>query len=582
MYIQKVELKNFRNFKEATIRFTRKSLIIGPNEVGKTNLLYALRLLLDKNLSPAAIEPLDTDFNVESSENSFEIFIHFKEVNVDCVLSALKGRISDNEVMILAYIANRDEIGKKTYKILAGPNKENMGELNGRFYLKYLNAEFVKSNRNLENFLRTQKRKIFDDFKEMRSDSEQDADHKTISNIEGSLNDVNNHVGKLSFINKAQSKINTELSRIVPETDRTELGFDIGALDSSEYINRVDLVAKKNGQSVAVGGDGRINQIFLSMWSAQRESSDVEEVTFHCIEEPEAHLHPHNQRTLSSYLYKKLEGQIITTTHSPQIACEFSPNSIIKLYKSSERSSMAASGGCSEIIDQSFEDFSYRLNILPAESFFASCVLLVEGPSEVLFYKALSRALGFELDKLNIGILPVNGIDFIPYSKIFSSLEVPFFVRTDFDVVKTRASKYRFAGFERALKVVTEIYQEKKEDKEVLEKIKNLCALRMDRSEESESHCEQIKQYRKIFEKYYIYLAENDLEWDMINSPLHQSLSDFYNTQDKEELYKKMTKRKGDYMFAYLAKNNKHLSVLKDNSIAKPLIGCLNRVSGVT
>jgi AAA15 family ATPase/GTPase len=34
-----------------------KNLIIGANDVGKTNLLYAIRLLLDKSLSELDLEP---------------------------------------------------------------------------------------------------------------------------------------------------------------------------------------------------------------------------------------------------------------------------------------------------------------------------------------------------------------------------------------------------------------------------------------------------------------------------------------------------------------------------------------------
>ena len=50
MIIQKVKVSGFRNFVDSEIRFNDKTLIIGANDVGKTNLIYALRLLLDKSI----------------------------------------------------------------------------------------------------------------------------------------------------------------------------------------------------------------------------------------------------------------------------------------------------------------------------------------------------------------------------------------------------------------------------------------------------------------------------------------------------------------------------------------------------
>lgn len=51
MKIEQVKLKGFRNYKDATINFNNNTLIIGENDVGKTNLIYALRLMLDRSLS---------------------------------------------------------------------------------------------------------------------------------------------------------------------------------------------------------------------------------------------------------------------------------------------------------------------------------------------------------------------------------------------------------------------------------------------------------------------------------------------------------------------------------------------------
>ena len=43
MKISKVKIENYRNFENEIINFNNKTLIIGPNDVGKSNLIRALR-----------------------------------------------------------------------------------------------------------------------------------------------------------------------------------------------------------------------------------------------------------------------------------------------------------------------------------------------------------------------------------------------------------------------------------------------------------------------------------------------------------------------------------------------------------
>ena len=51
MILADITLKGFRNYKDAHIKLEKNTLIIGANDVGKTNLIWAMRLLLDRSLS---------------------------------------------------------------------------------------------------------------------------------------------------------------------------------------------------------------------------------------------------------------------------------------------------------------------------------------------------------------------------------------------------------------------------------------------------------------------------------------------------------------------------------------------------
>lgn len=47
MQISRITIRNFRNFKALDVRLGQHAVFLGENKVGKTNLLFALRLILD-------------------------------------------------------------------------------------------------------------------------------------------------------------------------------------------------------------------------------------------------------------------------------------------------------------------------------------------------------------------------------------------------------------------------------------------------------------------------------------------------------------------------------------------------------
>jgi putative ATP-dependent endonuclease of OLD family len=65
MKVAAVKLEGFRNFKSALVKFNGNSLIIGANDVGKTNLLYAIRLLMDRTIAESELEPQESDFHID-------------------------------------------------------------------------------------------------------------------------------------------------------------------------------------------------------------------------------------------------------------------------------------------------------------------------------------------------------------------------------------------------------------------------------------------------------------------------------------------------------------------------------------
>lgn len=577
MILSTVKLKGYRNFKDSTINFEEKTLVIGANDIGKTNLLWAIRLLLDRQLNDFDLEPKDSDFYAFKETNSFEIILQFKDVIEDCVVSRLKGKISDNDEFCLAYKAYRDKNTKaKTYFLYAGISESNLEEIEDRYYRKVLNIQYISSRRDFHSYINREKNHLFQLAKENREDSEIIEDDSLYGQIQGDLKNVDDKIPKLNFIASATKSINDELANLSLHHKKQNIVFDTNASNIDSFIKNVSIASNNNGENVKVGGDGRLNQIYLALWASRNELKEdkIEEVTLVCIEEPEAHLHPHQQRKLAEYLNSTIKGQVLITSHSPQITCEFTPNSIVRLF-AQDNSTLAASDGCSKIIEDAFEDFGYRLSIIPAEAFFADVVLLIEGPSEEMFYKTLAKQLSIDLDRLNISILMVDGVGFKTFIRILDSLDIDWVLRTDNDIFKIpKKIEYRFAGVERCIDFYRSFCDPDEDTDKILKE--NEALIRgFETKIPPKVSFEASNNIIMELEDYDLFISQGDLEKDLINSPIKDVLSEFFGNKDPNEVIEAMQKRKASFMYDFLKTKKNELIKLADDPISSPLKRCV-------
>lgn len=275
-----------------------------------------------------------------------------------------------------------------------------------------------------------------------------------------------------------------------------------------------------------------LGEFFLPWIAKQHLQKNIDHVTFYAIEEPEAHLHPHQQRKLSAYIQNSFDEQILITTHSPHIASKFEPASIVRLY-SENKYSFASCGGCSELLKSVFDNFGYRLNALSAETFFSDGVFLVEGTSEVLFYTALARELKLDLDRHNISILSVEGVGFKPYVAICNKYLHPIkdkygIVRNNQVAILCRSNSTAFKVGEN-LSTPYKIFEETVLDRDNSEWgrfFRDLISARFDESVFAVDYAEQLFSEELEPQKYRKALA-------LCQSIFSNSFEEFCNAEDK-------------------------------------------------
>lgn len=566
MKIARIHVVNYRNYADAVVHFAASSLIIGANDVGKTNLIHGIRLLLDKSFSENDLEPSETDFHIRddgTQADEFSISILFDEVKEDAVLSILKGHVSDDAKVVFKITGYRNSL---KYQISVGANEHELEEVQSRYYLRYINLRYVNAQRNLHKFIEAEKKHLLKISQKEMPEDKRVEDQKQLTKIGKSLNVVNERVRKLNYVQDSTTLVNSELRQLAHTYQDYEVLLDSGAIQVQQFIDSLKLSASFGGSKMLLGGDGRNNQILLALWKAksQREFNPDHEVVIYCIEEPEAHLHPHQQRKLASYLINELPGQTILTTHSPQITEQYKPDSIINIIKRSS-ASYAASEGCSSCISESWDNLGYRMSILPAEAFFAKAVLLVEGPSEKLFYTELAKSLGIDLDYNNISILSVDGVQFDVYVKILDALEIPWSIRTDNDVSKItvkKEEKRNLAGVNRCLSAVG------------LDKLDHMDAATTPESLYQDGIWGTVSQ--KI-NPLGAYLARVDLETD-ISYELPDQLLAYTGEPTLEAAIKFLASKKAIRMREFLASLKEgDLLTIAAGELVRPLLDSLNK-----
>lgn len=93
MYLSRIKIENFRNFSDLDVVLCGNVVVVGENRVGKTNLLYALRLLFDPTLPDSARQLSISDYWDGIGEpvagDAITVLVEIKDFEDDLDINAL-------------------------------------------------------------------------------------------------------------------------------------------------------------------------------------------------------------------------------------------------------------------------------------------------------------------------------------------------------------------------------------------------------------------------------------------------------------------------------------------------------------
>lgn len=448
MYLSTVEIENFRSLKKLRIEFQEGlNVLVGRNNIGKTNLMHAIRHALGPGASRGDALWLERDdFYRESTNEITECTIsvtltfaglseaqraHFFEI-VEFDLVDLK-----KSKAIIRFEASWPK-GKRQVSIkrTGGPISVEPSEAPTRL-LESLPITFLPALRNAEASLapghRNRLALLLSDLAERRGGSAKPEieaifasanraleTHALISETSESLKSTTKDLAGSDYSASTIRAAEVEFERILRSLQVQMEGAAIGALDAN--------------------GLGYNNLLYMAVVLEHLKSPDPDENPLLLIEEPEAHLHPQLTMLLAAYLATMTPGtstpQTIVTTHSPTLAASVPPNRVQVLFSEQVTKRLHCNSVAKAGMDEKQQgELQRMMDITRATLYFAKAAILVEGISESLLVPVLARRLGYDLAKLHVSVIPICGVAFETFKKLLDPavLGIPVAILTDAD-----------------------------------------------------------------------------------------------------------------------------------------------------
>lgn len=492
LYISRVKIKNFRNFKYVDVLLGHKAVIIGENNVGKTNFLRALQLILDPSLSDEDRNLEETDFN-ENIENPMEngeiievsIYIsnYSNNKTILAVLSDATITEDGEEKLLITYRfepIQRDD-GKCEYEfhIFKGGDETKKFDNRDR---KYLNLKVIKALRDVENELRNTKispinklLKQYDiDKEELKRIAESykitGQDVLSLDEIIDLTNNINSKFSKilgtedfnvsLKTLEVEPNKILSSLKLLMDKRNTSDVSLGVNNIlyislilqllqDKTipTYLNEkqyVELEQKENSGILSkVYSKSEKNNYFLKNNLTENENNEIynfmarnystnEGVTILAIEEPEAHLHPTYQRLIYRDVIRNSDNSVLLTTHSTHITSITPIASMVNIHYEKNESKMYSTRTLN-LTEKELIDIERYIDVKRGEIYLGKGVLLVEGITEEYLIPKFAELIGKCLDERGIIICNVDSTDFLPYAKLLKNLNIPYAIITDGD-----------------------------------------------------------------------------------------------------------------------------------------------------
>lgn len=218
MNFKAIQIKNFRNFESIKVDLSNKNVFWGMNDVGKTNFLYAFKYIFDRETRKRNL--IDSDFYQKNVSTSIEITVtidisDIEDADSQKLRAQLKGNIlSEENQVYIKLIANYDNSEMIAVpEMFWGGDIKNIKPMKTRGY--FYDIDYVFNTIYIDAYVDLMS--LFKRNANVLIESTEETDKEIISDIENSLNDLNDKIASLSGVKRFEKKITPEYQKFKSE-----------------------------------------------------------------------------------------------------------------------------------------------------------------------------------------------------------------------------------------------------------------------------------------------------------------------------------------------------------------------------
>lgn len=317
---------------------------------------------------------------------------------------------------------------------------------------QHISTVFIDALRDVESELRKPKNPI----RQIIDTIEGNIEETDIDDIKRKISELNQKISHIPQVSDIGSQVNQKSLEMIGAIYSPEIKLESRLKEDFATLARYLTISPSNQKDIDLLGLGHLNILYIAMKLVEFEvNRNRELLNIMIIEEPEAHIHTHIQKTLFNNLQvTHTYTQVVMSTHSTHLSEVSDIEKVNVMKKVDEQTSlvMKPTNGLdqfgADVLEYKGISFSKILSrYLDAKRsvlLFSKGVIMVEGDGEEILIPALvKKVLGVSLDEMGIGLINIGSVGFENVACIFdeSRLQRKCSIVTDLDVVVDGAKK---------------------------------------------------------------------------------------------------------------------------------------------